>query len=39
LVKILGNGEITSKLEVEAHAFSKSAVAAIEAQGGSAVKL
>ena len=39
LVKILSNGEITSKLEVEAHAFSKSAVAAIEAQGGSAVKL
>ena len=35
LVKILGNGEITSKLEVEAHAFSKSAVAAIEAAGGS----
>ena len=39
LVKILGNGEITSKLEVEAHAFSKSAIAAIEAKGGSAVKL
>lgn len=39
LVKILGNGEITSKLEVEAHAFSKTAQAAIEAAGGSAVKL
>ena len=39
LVKILGNGEITTKLEVEAHAFSASAVAAIEAKGGSAVKL
>ena len=39
LVKILGNGEITTKLEVEAHAFSQSAIAAIEAQGGSAVKL
>ena len=39
LVKILGNGEITSKLEVEAHAFSQSAIAAIEAKGGSAVKL
>ena len=37
LVKILGNGEITSKLEVEAHAFSKTAQAAIEAAGGSAV--
>ena len=35
----LGNGEITAKLEVEAHAFSASAVAAIEAKGGSAVKL
>ena len=39
LVKILGNGEITTKLEVEAHAFSQSAIAAIEAKGGSAVKL
>ena len=39
LVKILGNGEITAKLEVEAHAFSQSAIAAIEAKGGSAVKL
>ena len=38
-VKILGNGEITAKLEVEAHAFSQSAIAAIEAKGGSAVKL
>ena len=39
LVKILGNGEITSQLTVEAHAFSQSAIAAIEAKGGSAVKL
>jgi large subunit ribosomal protein L15 len=39
LVKVLGNGALTVKLEVEANAFSKSAVAAIEAQGGSAVKL
>ena len=39
LVKILGNGSLTVKLEVEAHAFSKSAVAAIEAVGGNAVKL
>jgi large subunit ribosomal protein L15 len=39
LVKILGNGEITTKLEVESHAFSQSAIAAIEAKGGSAVKL
>ncbi len=35
LVKILGNGELKSKLNVKANAFSKSAVAAIEAQGGS----
>ncbi|MDR1403324.1 MAG: 50S ribosomal protein L15 [Tannerellaceae bacterium] len=39
LVKILGNGTLTAKLEVEAHAFSKSAEAAIEAVGGTAVKL
>ena len=39
LVKILGNGALTSKVEVQAHAFSKTAVAAIEAAGGSAVKL
>lgn len=38
-VKILGRGELTAKLEVEANAFSNSAVAAIEAAGGSAVKL
>jgi large subunit ribosomal protein L15 len=34
LVKILGNGELKTKLSVKAHAFSKSAVEAIEAQGG-----
>jgi large subunit ribosomal protein L15 len=39
LVKVLGNGALTVKLEVEANAFSKTAIAAIEAQGGSAVKL
>ena len=39
LVKILGNGTLSLKLEVEANAFSKSAEAAIIAQGGSAVKL
>src|SRR5512137_3056615 len=31
-VKILGNGKLERKLEVHAHAFSKSAIAAIEAQ-------
>ena len=39
LVKILGNGQLISKLEVAAHAFSKSAEEAIVAAGGSAVKL
>ncbi len=39
LVKVLGNGTLTTKLEVEAHAFSKSAAAAIEAAGGTVVKL
>lgn len=33
-VKILGRGELTVKLEVSAHAFSATAVKAIEAQGG-----
>lgn len=39
LVKILGKGTISAKLEVEAHAFSKSAEAAIVAVGGTVVKL
>lgn len=39
LVKILGNGELTKKLEVSAHAFSKTAEAAITAAGGSVIKL
>ena len=39
LVKILGNGELTKKVDVEAHAFSKSAEAAITALGGVATKL
>ncbi len=34
LVKVLGNGELTAKLEVTAHAFSKSAIAKIEAKEG-----
>ena len=38
-VKILGNGAIAAKLTVSAHAFSKSAIAAIEAAGGNIVKL
>ena len=39
LVKILGNGQLTSKVDVEANAFSKTAEAAIAAVGGNAVKL
>ncbi len=39
LVKILGRGELTAKVEVKAHAFSTSAQQAIEAAGGSIVKL
>ena len=39
LVKILVKGSISAKLEVEAHAFSKSAEAAIVAVGGTVVKL
>lgn len=34
LVKILGNGELKAKLDVEANAFSKSAEEAIKAVGG-----
>jgi large subunit ribosomal protein L15 len=34
LVKVLGRGELTRKLTVEAHAFSKSATEAIEGAGG-----
>ena len=39
LVKILGRGELNAKLEVKANAFSKTAVAAIEAKGGLATKI
>ena len=34
LVKILANGELKSKLNVTAHSFSKTAIAAIEKLGG-----
>lgn len=33
-IKVLGNGEITKKLTVKAHGFSKSAADKIEAAGG-----
>jgi large subunit ribosomal protein L15 len=39
LVKVLGKGTLERKLEVHAHAFSKSAVEAIEALKGTVVKL
>ncbi len=38
-VKILGRGELKAKLEVKAHAFTATAQKAIEAAGGSVVKL
>ena len=36
LVKVLGNGKLKAKLDVEANAFSKSAEEAIKAVGGNA---
>ncbi len=39
LVKVLGRGELKAKLTIEANAFSASAKAAIEAQGGEAKTL
>jgi large subunit ribosomal protein L15 len=35
LIKILGGGQLTRAVRVEAHAFSKSALASIDAAGGS----
>ena len=39
IVKILGRGELKSKLKVSAHKFTATAKAAIEAAGGEAVTL
>ncbi|MEZ5229265.1 MAG: 50S ribosomal protein L15 [Acidimicrobiales bacterium] len=39
LVKVLGRGELSAAVTVKAHAFSKSAEAAITAAGGSTEKL
>ena len=39
LVKILGNGTLTAKLEVKAHAFSKTAEEAIKNAVGTAIKI
>lgn len=38
-VKILGRGELKIKLDVKAHAFSATAIKAIEALGGTATKI
>ncbi|MBR5929780.1 MAG: 50S ribosomal protein L15 [Prevotella sp.] len=39
LIKVLGNGKLTKKVDVEANAFSKTAEAAIQAAGGNATTL
>lgn len=39
LVKILGRGSLSAKIDVTAHAFSKSAAEAITSAGGTVVKL
>lgn len=39
LVKVLAKGELTVKVDVEAHAFSATAEAAIKEKGGNAIKL
>lgn len=39
LIKILGRGTLNAKIEVTAHAFSKSAIQAIEEKGGVATKI
>ena len=39
LVKILGRGALKSKIEIKAHAFSGSALKAIETAGGTATKI
>jgi len=38
-IKILGRGELTASVNVSAHAFSKTAIAQIEAKGGSTTNL
>jgi large subunit ribosomal protein L15 len=39
LIKILGNGKLTTKIDVKAHAFSESAKKAIEELGGTIEKI
>lgn len=38
-IKILGRGELASKVDITAHAFSASAIKAIESKGGQATKI
>ncbi len=38
LIKVLGRGELTSKVDITAHGFSQSAEAAITAAGGTVTK-
>jgi large subunit ribosomal protein L15 len=38
-IKVLGNGTLTATVNITAHAFSKSAITAIEANKGTATKL
>ena len=38
-IKVLGGGQLTTKLDVSAHQFSATAVAAVEALGGTVTKL
>jgi large subunit ribosomal protein L15 len=39
LIKILGRGELKSRIDVTAHAFTTAAIKAIESQGGVATKI
>ena len=39
IVKVLGRGELKSKLEVSAHFFSEKAAKAIEEKGGKVTKI
>lgn len=39
MIKILGMGVLSAKLEVTAHGFTKAAIEAIEAQGGTVTKI
>ncbi|HLA85628.1 MAG TPA: 50S ribosomal protein L15 [Thermoguttaceae bacterium] len=39
VLKVLGNGELTKKLKISAHRFSKSALEKIQSRGGEAIVL